>query len=50
MAGNLPQEAVEIYSGPLADKYHEIRLVKRGESLTAKSIPNLTIDADVILG
>jgi Uma2 family endonuclease len=47
---NLPQETIEIYSQPLAEKYQEIRVVKRGESLTPKSLPPLTIDADVILG
>jgi Uma2 family endonuclease len=47
---NLPQETIEIYIQPIGDTYREIRIVKRGESLSAKSIPNLTMDADVILG
>jgi Uma2 family endonuclease len=47
---NLPKEAIEIYSQPLEGKYREIHLVKRGESLSAKSIPNLTIDVNAILG
>ncbi|HVG33274.1 MAG TPA: Uma2 family endonuclease [Pyrinomonadaceae bacterium] len=47
---NLPKETIEIYSQPLEGKYLEIRLVKRGESLSAKSIPYLTIDAHAILG
>jgi Uma2 family endonuclease len=47
---NLPKETIEIYSQPFEGKYLEIGLVKRGESLSAKSIPNLTIDAHAILG
>jgi Uma2 family endonuclease len=47
---NLPKETVEIYSQLLEGEYREIRLIKRGESLTAKSISNLTIDAGAILG
>lgn len=47
---NLPKEAVEIYTQPLGGEYREIRLVKRGESLSAKSIPNLTVDAGAVLG
>lgn len=47
---NLPKEAIEIYSQPLEGEYREIRLVKRGESLSANSIPNLTIDTNAVLG
>lgn len=47
---NLPKETVEIYARPLGGEYREIRLVKRGESLSAKSIPNLTVDAGAVLG
>jgi Uma2 family endonuclease len=47
---NLPKETVEVYSQPLEGEYREICLVKRGESLSAKSIPNLTIDISAILG
>jgi len=47
---NLPKETVEIYSQPLEGEYREIRLIKRGESLSAKSIPSLTLDADAVLG
>lgn len=47
---NLPKEIIEIYSQPLEGRYQEIRLVKRGELLSAKSIPNLTIDANAVLG
>ena len=47
---NLPQETIEIYVQPVGDSYREIHLVKRGESLASKSIPNLVIDAHAILG
>src|SRR5436305_8187270 len=47
---NLPKETVEIYTRPLEGEYREIRLVKRGETLSAKSIPNLTIDAGAVFG
>jgi Uma2 family endonuclease len=47
---NLPKETIEIYSQPLEGKYSEIRLVKRGESFSANSIPNLTIDTNAVLG
>lgn len=47
---NLPKEAVEIYGEPLEGEYREIRLVKRGESLSAKSVPNLTIDGSAVPG
>jgi Uma2 family endonuclease len=47
---NLPKETVEIYSRPLDGKYQETRLVKRGESISTKSIPTLTIEASAVLG
>jgi Uma2 family endonuclease len=47
---NLPKEAIEIYTRPLEGEYREISLVKRGESLSAKSFANLTIDASAVLG
>jgi Uma2 family endonuclease len=47
---NLPKGTIEVYTQPVGDKYQEIRIVKRGESLAAKSIPSLMIDAAVVLG
>ncbi len=47
---NLSEETIEIYTRPVGDTFQELRIAKRGESLTAKSIPSLTIDADVVLG
>jgi Uma2 family endonuclease len=47
---NLPKDAVEVYTQPLGEAYRDIRLVKRGESLTAKAIPGLMIAVDDVLG
>lgn len=47
---NLPQEIIEVYTQPVGDTYREIRMVKRGESLAVKSIPSLTLNADIVLG
>jgi Uma2 family endonuclease len=47
---NLPGETIEIYTQPVVDAYRERRIVKRGESLTSKSIPSLFIDSNVVLG
>jgi Uma2 family endonuclease len=47
---NLPKETIEIYSQPFEAKYRGTRLAKRGESLSAKFVPNLTIDVNAILG
>ncbi len=47
---NLPQETIEVYAQPLEGSYRETRLVRRGESVVVKSIPNLVIDANAVLG
>lgn len=49
---NLPKDIIEIYTQPLGETYREIRLVKRGESLTAKTISSfaLTMTVDSVLG
>jgi Uma2 family endonuclease len=47
---NLTKDTIEIYTQPVGDAYREIRIVKRGESIVSKSIPNLILDADVVLG
>jgi Uma2 family endonuclease len=47
---NLPKETTEIYTQPVGGIYREIRIVKRGESLAAKSVPSLIIDAYAVLG
>ena len=47
---NLPKDAIETYARPVNGMYQDIRLVKRGEDLTAMSVADLTLDADSILG
>ena len=47
---NLPKEIIEMYTRPLDGTYQEICVVKRGETLEAQSVRNLTIDANVVLG
>lgn len=47
---NLPQETVEIYAQPVDGAYQEIRVMKRGEALAAKSVVNLILDVDRALG
>lgn len=49
---NLPKDTIEIYTQPLGETYREIRLVKRGESLTARTISSfaLTMTVDSVLG
>jgi Uma2 family endonuclease len=47
---NLPEGTVEIYAQLSDGVYQEIHVVKRGESLTPKSVPSLIINADVVLG
>jgi Uma2 family endonuclease len=47
---NLPKETIKIYARPVGDAYREIQIIKRGESLASKSVADLTIDAEAILG
>ncbi|HJQ34382.1 MAG TPA: Uma2 family endonuclease [Pyrinomonadaceae bacterium] len=47
---NQPEDLIEVYSRPADGAYQETRLVRRGESLTAASVPGLTLDADDVLG
>jgi Uma2 family endonuclease len=47
---NLPEETIEIYTQPLDDAYQGLRVIKRGEIFSAKSIPTLSIDANAVLG
>jgi Uma2 family endonuclease len=47
---NLPEETIEIYTGPVREAYNEIRVAKRGESIASKSVPGLMIDVDAVLG
>jgi Uma2 family endonuclease len=47
---NLPQGTIEVYTQPFGDKYQETRVIKRNQSLRPTSIPNLIIDAEVVIG
>lgn len=47
---NLQDEVVEVYAHPTAGTYQETRLVGRGASLTATTVPALTLEADSVLG
>lgn len=47
---NLPAELIEVYARPAGGTYQEMRLVGRGESVTAGSVADLKLEADSILG
>jgi len=47
---NLPKDTIEIYTQLVGDTYREIHIIKRGESLAAKSIPSIVIDVNAVLG
>lgn len=47
---NLPEETIEVYTRPREGAYRETRVVERGEALASQSLPNLTVEADAVLG
>jgi Uma2 family endonuclease len=47
---NLIKDIVEIYREPRDGMYREVRYVRRGESVSPKCSPNLTISVDALLG
>jgi Uma2 family endonuclease len=47
---NLTKDIVEIYREPRDSMYREVRYATRGESVSPKCNPNLTISVDSILG
>lgn len=47
---NLVKDIVEIYREPRDGMYREVRYTTRGESVSPKYNPNLTISVDAILG
>ncbi len=47
---NLPGEVIEVYARPAGGAYQETRLVGRGATLSASAVPELTLDADGVLG
>ena len=47
---NLRDDLIEVFSRPIGETYQEARQVARGGTVTAITIPGLTIPADRILG
>jgi len=47
---DLYNDRVEIYSQPNNDVYQEIRIVLRGQDVVSKTIPQIVLKADDILG
>jgi Uma2 family endonuclease len=47
---NIKEDRIEVYSQPVNGIYQNARLVKRGESLSLESLPDLTIAVEEILG
>jgi Uma2 family endonuclease len=47
---DLYNDRIEIYSQPLNGIYQEVRIVQRGQELVSKTLPQLKLNADEILG
>jgi Uma2 family endonuclease len=47
---DLFNDRIEIYSQPSSGVYQEIRIVLRGQPVISKTIPQLQLNADDILG
>jgi Uma2 family endonuclease len=47
---DLTQELVRVFSGPREGKYQNYREFKRGETITLKGVPELTLSAEDLLG
>jgi Uma2 family endonuclease len=47
---DLPQEVVEIYARPAEGVYQVQRQARRGEQLTAETLPQLSLTVDAVLG
>lgn len=46
---NINKKVVEVYSAPVGGKYQSIMRVGRGQSLTIKMLPVITIEVDGFL-
>jgi Uma2 family endonuclease len=46
---NIPRKVVEVYSDPVAGKYQNTERVGKGQTLTLKSFPDVTIAVDSFL-
>lgn len=47
---DVARDLVEVYARPVNGRYQDFREVRRGETLTLSSLPNLVISVDDILG
>lgn len=47
---DLKKDRIEVHSNPLNGIYQEVRLVQRGQQVISKTLPQLTLNADDILG
>jgi Uma2 family endonuclease len=47
---NLSNDVIEVYSQPHAGKYKILTEARRGDSITVRTIPSLTVEAKDILG
>ncbi len=47
---NLEAGRVEVYSQPVHGTYQNVQFAKRGESLSLKGLPNLSLRIEEILG
>jgi Uma2 family endonuclease len=46
----LPNDAVEIYSNPVSGVYHDFKTAGRGEVISPRNIPGLTIKVEDVIG
>ncbi len=46
---NLPGDIIEIYTQPEGSKYQLSKQVRRGDSITAQNVPDLTIDVNALI-
>jgi Uma2 family endonuclease len=47
---DLPEDSIEIYTEPQNGAYREFRKARRGETVGSRTIPDLTLSVDAILG
>jgi Uma2 family endonuclease len=47
---NLIEDLIEVYTDPVNGLYQQVRMVKRGESLTLQSISDVTFSVDAVFG
>jgi Uma2 family endonuclease len=46
---NLPQHTIQQFTDPANGRYQKVRITHKGDSLTLKALPNLTLPVDQIL-